>query len=351
MESSHMKKNTPCLAMLLISALALSGCVANKEMTQVIDHLQQSNKHAQEVIEQLSVKDKAMTDLVNDRNSQIKQLMTAQVKQQYFSSLASLRLAIIEVNAEIDKAFENTKQACLKAVTNESKNLSTLVSEAEQQAAALHSESLKFPNDKVLELQVAKAAADYFGRLNSLNTIEGKAKGECNEKLSMEKDNARKRVDEFQSTQTANLAQVKARKVSEISTTKFIVINHSNEHFDALLAWTRENETAHNNTMMYLQTNNILSPEGVLASAIKSFGKGAIAVVIGKDVVAPSATDIVNSGTALIEGLTKPSKEEFDSRLLEAKQGLVKIKGDISTKLKDIVQSSVLTVLRIKADK
>lgn len=346
-----MNKNTPYLTVLLILVFSLSGCVANKEMAQVIDHLHESNTQALVIIKHLHIKDEGMTALVLDRNKQLKKLALAQVKQQYSLNLASLRLAVIDVNAEINKSFESTKQACLNAVVNESKNLSSLVSEAEQQAAALHAESLKFSDDKVLELQAAKAAADYFGRLNSFNTIAGEAKENCNKKLKLEKAKAGKRIDAFLAIETAQLTQVQTRKIQEISASKFIEITSNSELFEALIAWNRENEIAYNNASMHMQTNNILSPEGVLSTAIKSVGKGVIAGVLGKNVESPSATDVLNSGKALVESFTSASKAEFSSKLLEAKQGLTTIKGNIGNNLKAIVQSTALAVLRKKAEK
>ena len=166
-----------------------------------------------------------------------------------------------------------------------------------------------------------------------------------------EKAKAGKRIDAFLANETAQLTEVQTRKIQEISASKFIEITSNSELFEALIAWNRENEIAYNNASMHMQTNNILSPEGVLSTAIKSVGKGVIAGVLGKNVESPSATDVLNSGKALVESFTSASKAEFSSKLLEAKQGLATIKGNIGNNLKAIVQSTALAVLRKKAEK
>ena len=120
-------------------------------------------------------------------------------------------------------------------------------------------------------MQEAKAAADYFGRLYSTNNIGLKAKNLCVDHLKTEKMNAEDKVKEFQTTQEAKLAELLKNKINEISAIKFIVISNSQIHFDALLAWSHENEIAHNNTMMYLHASNLLSSEGILANVIKGF--------------------------------------------------------------------------------
>lgn len=346
-----MKNITSLLAWLIICTFSLSGCVANKEMAGVIDHLHESNQQALSIIKQLHIKDEGMTDLVLDRNKQIEHLMIAQVKQQYNSSLASLRLAVIDISAEIEVAFETTKQACLGTVENEVKNLALQVSEAEQQAAALHAESQKFVNDKVLELQAAKAAAEYFGRLNSFNTIAGAAKESCNEQLQTEKDNAIKKINAFLVSETAQLAQINTRKKQELTATKLIEISSNYELFEALIALNRENEVTYNYATMHMQTNNILSPKGILTTAIKGVGNGAIAGVFGSKADSASARDVLDSGTALVKSFTKASKAEFASELIDAKQGLATLKGNVSNNFKAIVQSTALAVLRKKAEK
>ena len=120
-------------------------------------------------------------------------------------------------------------------------------------------------------MQEAKAAADYFGRLYSTNNIGLNAKNLCVDHLKTEKTNAEDKVKEFQTTQEAKLAEFLKSKINEISAIKFIVISASQTHFDALLAWSHENEIAHNNTMMYLHASNLLSSEGILANVIKGF--------------------------------------------------------------------------------
>jgi hypothetical protein len=335
----------------LLFTFLLSGCVANNEMSQVVEHLNKSNKSAQQVILQLNKKDQVMTELVQDRNSQIKQLVTTQVQQLYFENLADLRQAIIKANRDISVLFDNSKQHCLSLVEAEVKSLVGLVSLAEQQAVNIMAESKKFPNDKTLQLQAAKAAADYFGRLNATNSIGTNAKTLCADGLKAEKADAELKIKGFQTSQEEKLAQFLKSKINEISAIKFIDISTSQPHFDALLAWSHENEIAHNNTMMYLNTNNLLSSKGVLASVIKGLGQGAIAVVVGKNVAIPSAADIGNSGKMLVDALSKDTKEAFSSTLLNAKQGLTSIKNNIGMNIHQIALNSVMSVLREKAEK
>jgi hypothetical protein len=339
------------LIILPLFTFLLSGCVANNEMTAVVEHLQQSNSQAQKIIEQLSAKDKEITALANAGGGEVKPLAIAQVQQHYAENLADLRLAIIGANSNINLLFESTKKACFLAIEEELASLEALVKETEQQAEELFKESKKFPDDKVLELQAAKAAADYFGRLNAANSIGENAKNNCDEKLQIEKTKAEEDIKTFQTDQQSKLTQLKKAKIAEVSVITLPIISDNKIHFDALIAWTRENEAAYNNTSMYLKTNNVLSSEGVLASVAKGFGQGAITVVMGKDVVVPSASDIVSSGKALVDGITKNSKAEFAATLLNAKQSLANVKSNIGINLKEIVQSSVMTVLRNKAEK
>ncbi len=334
----------------VVFTLCLSGCVANNEMTQVIEHLSQSNKQAEQIIKQLSVKDHLMTELVNDRNKQIKQLMTAQVQQNYYQNLAVLRLAMIKTNSEISELFDHSKRHCLSLVDGEVKGLVELVNSAERQAEKLLQESKKFPEDKTLELQAAKAAADYFGQLNATNSIGENAKATCIEGLQLEKMIADKKLKDFQAAQEVSLVQDRENSVIDISATRFITFNDSQRHFDALLAWTHENEIAYQNNIMYLKTNNLLSSEGVLASVIEGFGQGAIAVVVGKDVVVPSAGDIINSGKLLLDGISKSTKGDFSRTLASAKQGLANIKDNFATNVNEVIQQSVISVLRKKAE-
>ncbi|MBA6341126.1 hypothetical protein H4J59_09010 [Colwellia sp. MB02u-10] len=148
-----------------------------------------------------------------------------------------------------------------------------------------------------------------------------------------------------------SLIELLKSKVNEISAIKFIVISTSQGHFDALLAWSHENEIAYNNTMMYLHASILLSSEGILANVIKDFSQGAIAVVVGKNVAIPSAADIGNSGQVLVDGLSKNSKEEFSSVLLNAKQDIKTIKDHVGINIKQIVLNSVMSVLREKTEK
>ena len=346
-----MEKVKQYLIISLLFVFLLSGCVANNEMSQVVEHLNKSNKQAQQVIGQLNKKDQAMTELVHDRNSQIKQLVTVKVQQLYYLNLAALRQVIIKTNSEISALFNNSAEHCLSLVDAEVKSLKGSVNLAEQQAENLLTESKKYPDDKTLQLQAAKAAADYFGRLYSTNNIGLKAKKLCVDRLKIEKSNAEDKVKDFQTTQEVKLAEFLKSKINEISAIKFIVISASQTHFDALLAWTHENEIAHNNTMMYLHASNLLSSEGILANVIKGFSKGAIAVVVGKNVVIPSAADIGNSGQVLVDGLSKNSKEEFSSVLLNAKQGIKTIKDNIGINIDQIALNSVMSVLRDKTEK
>ncbi len=334
----------------VVFTLSLSGCVANNEMTQVIEHLSQSNKQAEQIIKQLSVKDQRMTELVNDRNQQIKLLMTAQVQQYYYQNLALLRANIIKTNSAISERFDNSKQHCLALVDGEVKGLVALVSSAERQAEKLLQESKKYPEDKTLELQAAKAAADYFGQLNATNNIGVDAKNTCIKSLQAEKAIADKKLIAFQTAQEVSLVQDRENSVNDISATVFITVADSQTHFDALLAWTHENEIAYQNNMMYLKTSNLLSSEGVLASVIDGFGQGAIAVVFGKDVVVASAGDIINSGKLLLDGISKSTNDDFSRTLASAKQGLASIKDDFSSNLNEIVQGTVMSVLRKKSE-
>ena len=346
-----MEKVKQCLIISISFVFLLSGCVANNDMSQVVEHLNKSNKQAQQVIAQLNKKDQAMTELVHDRNNQIKQLVTVKVQQLYYLNLAGLRQVIINTNSEISVLFDNSKEHCLSLVNEEVKSLTGLTNLAEQQAENLLTESKKFPDDKTLQLQAAKAAADYFGRLYSTNNIGLKAKKLCVDRLKIEKTHSEYKVKDFQTTQEGKLAESLKNKINEISAIKFIVISASQSHFNALLAWSHENEIAHNNTMMYLHASNLFSSKGILANVIKGFAQGAIAVVVGKNVAIPSAADIGNSGQVLIDGLSKNSKEEFSSVLLNAKQGIKTIKDNIGINIDQIALNSVMSVLRDKTEK
>lgn len=334
----------------LILTLLLSGCVANNEMSQVVEQLSQSNKQAQLVMAKLSDKDQAMTLLVNDRNSQIEQLAIAQVQRDYFKSLAKLRAMIITANIDIILSHENAKQRCLTIIDGEEKSLIEQVNSAELQASNLLTESKKFPNDKVLELQAAKAAADYFGRLNNTNSISVNAKASCVEQLQVASSDAVQKIKKFQDSQEAALKQLKKSKTAEHTLIRVFVLESSQKQFEALLAWSHENEIAYNNIMMHSKTNNILSKDGVLASAFKGFGQGAIATLVGRDVAIPSTAEIRTSGKELIDGLSQESEEAFSNVLANAKQSLTTIKNNVLINAGQLVQNSVMSVLRDKAE-
>lgn len=345
-----MQNTNQSLTIWLSLVFILSGCVANNELTEVVEHLRTSNKQALQTIADLNDKDQALSSLSNDRNSQLTRLMEAQVQQHHYKILADLRLMIINANADVKALFDSSRQYCLSMVEDELKHSFELVSVAEQQVESLFRESKKFPNDKTLELQAAKAAADYFGRLNSANSMGVNAQNTCIKKLQTEMLNAENKLKKFRVVEENKVYQVAKNEMAKISATNFMVISANKAQFDALIAWSYENEVAYNNIMMYSKTNNILSTEGVLASAFKGFGNGAIAVVTGKNVAIPSADDIRNSGTVLLDALGKNSQEELSATLLNAKQGLEQIKGNITNNISEIMQKSVMSVLRNKTE-
>ena len=71
-------------------------------------------------------------------------------------------------------------------------------------------------------------------------------------------------------------------------------------------------------------------------------------MVVGKNVAIQSAADIGNSGQVLVDGLSKNSKEEFSSVLLNAKQGIKTIKDYVGINIKQISLNSVMSALREK---
>ena len=341
-----MKNVNKILIISLSFIFLLSGCAANNEMAKVVEHLSQSNRQAQVIIEQLAEKDKAVIALLNARTSHIQSLIKSKLSSLYYKHLNELNQDITLVEKALDQAFSAAILKCNLLVDEELDKENLLVKQAQNQALALHHESQNFPTDKTLELQAAKASADYFGRLVKLNNLAVDAKHDCAEKLTVEKTSATSSIETFQRSQLASLSKIKANKESAIDAMNFTIYQASSNHFDTLVSWTRENQIAYSNSQMYMKLKNPLSSEGVLATVVKGFGAGAIAIVTGKDVVVPSKSELKNSGKLLIDGVTKGLKEEFISAKSNAEQALSTLKERGITKVNEIVQGAVLSILR-----
>ncbi len=331
---------------LVVLAVFMTGCVANKEMEQVVDHLSQTNAEAKKIIKSLSVKDKILTELANDRNIQIKRLMTVEVNTLHHAALASLRLQVIETRQAIYQHFFKTKKACFATIDKELKNINLLAEQAEKQALLLYQESKKFPQDKTLELQAAKAAADYFGQLFKTNTMAFDAKENCQTQLNVALEGANKAIDAARNKEEDELEHVKKMMKQQVSADKFIIIMSSQTSFDALIDWVNENELVYSNTITYLKTNNFLSSEGIPASFIKSLGNSVLAVAVGANVDIPSKDDIKRSGENLVNTLTANAKADFDQASSDAKNVFTEIKTGFTGKLDRIIQGSSEKILR-----
>ncbi|NIB44640.1 hypothetical protein HBA55_33970 [Pseudomaricurvus alkylphenolicus] len=335
-----MKKQWKALT-LLTCCFALSACVAKKEFVKMVEAQTELNKAVGEHLETMDKRDKALVSIVNEQRNAQALGLTTEIDRLHEAQLTQLKLDISDAKLRLAALLRSQREKCLDTIKAEMEAVDKSAKAAEKRALEMHRESIKFKNNTKLQLQAARAAADYFGRLVRKGEIESGSIDMCMTKMEEVKKTGYRRLNEYQARVEVELEKGRIQRKSEIEKVVIDQVSGIEDTYVVLQKVIKVNEIAYTNAITYLNINNPLSSAGLPSVVIKGFKDGVIGLNNSGDVDVPSKADLKKSGQELLDSLLKRHIDSLNDVKKRTKDAIAEREGAIKDQLSDLSRDAV----------